>query len=232
LVNTRLSTLQRIRIFEILALVIAGAIIGYVAGHFRMAWLEDQHALKKQQLESLYNRVDQMEYQINILQVELDVERRATSTLQREIRSLLEDKELVNRELSFYQRVVSTDVSDGAGIGVDRFQVIQLPEENRYRVRIVLMQQGQIHEQVTGQVSLSLGFSGADGTEYMDLFDVMEEPVMSRNYRLSYYGVQEANFTLPETLEPETLRLHIRESSGQELTIEQAWQELLLEPHS
>lgn len=214
--NSRLGANYRktqLLLYVLLAALLVVA--GYLVGNIRLIHLEQQNLLLENQRATLHQRVDRLEYRINILQVELDVERAATQALQNELRQTQEENAANRRDLAFYQRVMAPEL-DADGITIDSFSVTSLPAENSYYFRLILLQMERIEQLAQGSITLTLrGFEQEQRKEY-NLLALAGIDEGATQFVMSYFSLTEGSFNLPEGFAPETLHVQVRSRQGRQ----------------
>ncbi len=218
------------RILIAAALAFIGALfLGYYGGNPRVYWQNDRIEWLEQQHSNLYQRVDQLEYKNNILQVELDVERSASRSLQNELRGVLEDKSSITRELAFYQRVMAPEL-DTNGVAVDSFVVAAATSPSTYYFRLILLQLERAQQLVRGQFTVVL--KGQQSGERVE-FDVLEMAGLgdkANEFTMNYYTLSEGTFRLPELFVPQSVMVKVKVGNGRQLERVYQWQDLLSRP--
>ncbi|MCC5854482.1 MAG: hypothetical protein JJU10_02225 [Idiomarina sp.] len=206
-------------------LMLIMALLGYYGGHARIQWQNDRIAWHERQMENLHQQVNQLEYQKNILQVELDVERAASRALQGELRGALEDNAVISRELAFYQRVMAPEL-DADGVAVDSLVVAATGASNSFYFRLILLQLERAQQLVTGQVTIQLrGQLNGERQQY-SLIELAGLADDASSFSMNYFSLLEGTFQLPDGFQPETISVHVRSGRRQLERVFQ-WQELM-----
>lgn len=207
--------------------LVAALFLGYFGGNARVHWQTDKVSWLEQQASNLHQRVNQLEYQNNILQVELDVERTASRTLQSELRGVIEDKANITRELAFYQRVMAPEL-DTRGVAVDSFVVMASASPNTYYFRLILLQLERAQQLVRGEFSVTLkGQQNGERTE-VDLLTLAELGEKANGFTMNYYTLSEGTFKLPELFVPQSVMVKVKVgNNNRQLERTYQWQELL-----
>lgn len=219
----------RLLIYVVLAALFVVA--GYLVGNIRLIHLEQQTLLLENQRASLHQRIDRLEYRINILQVELDVERAATQALQNELRQTQDENANIRRDLAFYQRVMAPEL-EADGITIDSVLVSSLPGENSYHFRLILLQMERIEQLAQGSITLTLrGFEQGERKEY-NLLALAGIDEGATQFVMSYFSLTEGSFNLPADFIPETLHVRVRSRKGRQTERNYQWQQLFEAPPS
>lgn len=218
------------RMLVAVALAFVGALfLGYYGGNARVHWQNDRVEWLEQQHSNLYQRVDQLEYKNNILQVELDVERSASRSLQNELRGVLEDKSNITRELAFYQRVMAPE-HDANGVAVDSFVVAAATSLNTYYFRLILLQLERAQQLVRGQFAITLkGQQNGERVE-LDVLEMAELGDKANEFTMNYYTLSEGTFRLPELFVPQSVMVKVKVGNSRQLERVYQWQDLLSSP--
>lgn len=202
--------------------------IGYYGGNARVDWQQSRVDWLTEQNRNLYQQVDQLEYQRNILQVELDVERAAGRTLQAELRGALEDNANITRELTFYQRVMAPEQSAN-GLGIDSFVLAETATERRYYFRLILLQLERAQQLVSGRYTIVLRGQYQGERREMNLFDLAESESELGQFNMSYFSLHEATFYLPENFAPDVVVVRVQSGRNRALERSYDWASLLSE---
>ncbi len=205
---------------------IAALFLGYYGGNMRVHWQNDRVTWLEQQHTHLYQRVDQLEYKKNILQVELDVERSTTRSLQNELRGILEDKASITRELAFYQRVMAPEL-DTNGVAVDSFVVAAAASPGTYYFRLILLQLERAQQLVKGSFSVTVSGQLAGQRVDLNLLEMAALGDKANEFTMNYYTLSEGTFRLPESFVPQSVMVRVKAGSSRQLERAYQWQELM-----
>ncbi|RUO24292.1 hypothetical protein CWE09_10465 [Aliidiomarina minuta] len=187
--------------------------LGYILGNARLSWLEGQYASQQDRIQRLQQTIEQLEYRINILQVELDVERVATTTLQQDLRSAQSEKSGVRRELAFYQRVMAPEL-DAEGVTIDSL-VVSPSGPGIYHFRLILVQIERAQQQLAqGSVSITLRGREQGSPKELDLFELANKDDSARTFAMNYFTRLDGSFKLPAEIEPESIVVQVRTRTG------------------
>ena len=223
--NAKAASVRSQQILLSLAIAALLLVVGYLVGNTRLIHLEQQTVLLENQRESLHERTSRLEYQVNILQVELDIERAATQSLQNELRQAQDENATIRRELAFYQRVVAPDLT-ADGITIDSMVVSELLASNSYYFRLILLQMERIEQFAQGSIVLTLrGFEGDQRKEY-NVFELAGIDESEARFVMNYFSLTEGNFALPDGFIPETLHVQVRSQQGRQTERSYQWRQL------
>ena len=90
--------------------------------------MQQERAYLVERVEHLQTLNEQLEYQVNILRVERDVDRVAIANLQRDLRDAHDQSAEIRHELAFFQRVMAPEMG-GDGVAIDSLVLWQAEEE-------------------------------------------------------------------------------------------------------
>lgn len=201
--------------FSLTVVVVAALCVwlGYMLGNARLSWLERQYASQQDRVARLQQTIEQLEYRVNILQVELDVERVATSNLQQDLRAAQNEKSGVRRELAFYQRVMAPEL-DAEGVTIDSLAVSP-SGPGIYHFRLILMQIERAQQQLA-QGTVTIVLRGREGgqTRELDLFELANLDDSTRTFAMNYFTRIDGSFKLPADLTPESVVVRVRTRTG------------------
>lgn len=220
--------LGRLR-FTIAVVAIIGLCLwlGYEIGNARLSFLEDERTRLEGRIERLQGINEQLEYRINILRVERDVDRVSIQNLQRELRLAHEESADVRRELAFFQRVMAPEL-DADGVTIDSFSLWPA-SEGAFHFRLILLQLDRAQQSLTTgtfRVTLRGRYQG-ETTDY-NLFELaeLEHERGARTFAMNYFSRLDGSFQLPEGFEPELVQVQVRVRGGRQTTQQYTWGEL------
>lgn len=193
-------------------LLLAGLSLAAVTGYFvglTVTELQQQKLQQQQQtIESLNQENHRLTRQLNIISVELEVEKQANKQTREDLRQSVEDSQQIREELSFYQKVLAPELAEN-GFVIDSVDIVALSEPNSYRLSIVLMQQEKRRRFVKGNLVINLeGFQG-------ETVSLSGESLGADKlaFQFRYFEVLETTIRLPEGFEPQQLLLEARLTS-------------------
>ncbi|HEX7081736.1 MAG TPA: DUF6776 family protein [Gammaproteobacteria bacterium] len=172
--------------------------------------------------------IDELKRQIAILETSRDIDRETAAQLEDTLMELEAKLQAQEEELAFYRGIISPP--DGvAGLRIQSLEVVPEHGEQRYTLRLVLMQAIVQNRRVAGVVRLRL--TGArDGEELeLSLEDVAaDENVTELPFGFRYFQGLEQELELPEGFEPATIEVEVRptEPRGEPLTRTFEWAEV------
>lgn len=184
-------------------------ILGYGLGNLQGNLLTHKINWLDTQSKNLYQKIERLEYQKNILQVEFEVEKSATEALQKELKKTLDEKADVARELAFYQRVMAPEL-DAKGVAIDTLVISPLPTQQTYYFRLILLQLERTQQLVQGEYSIRiLGAIGHESAEF-DALELANVESNKRRFTMNYYTLSEGIFQLPEGFEPQSIEVQVQ----------------------
>lgn len=202
--------------------------LGYAVGNARLAFVEDERMLLTERTQRLQKMNEQLEYQVNILRVERDVDRVAIENLQQELRQSHVDAADIRRELAFFQQVLAPEL-DAGGVAIDSL-TLTAAGEGIYHFRLILLQLERTQQSmVTGTYSLTV--RGRRDTEQVS-YDLLElagvkQENGERNFAMNYFNRLDGTFQLPDDFQPEMIAVEIRVRGEQQISQQFPWAELI-----
>ncbi len=222
---------QRWGAFPVFLVMILAAVLvvylAYLAGVWHAQALKEEVAEQEEQLDQLYQRLEQMEYQRHVLQVELDIERSANQSLQDELSALQNDNYGLRRDLAFYQKIMAPELQE-SGVTIDSLTVTANRSENHFHFSLALLQIEQRRNFVQGNVTVELiGRIDGEKKRY-DLLDLANIGDDDRSFSMRYLSLYEGDFFMPEGLAPERVEVRVRLTKGGKGTLDRAffWKEI------
>ena len=196
------------RFYALGLLILAGmAYLGFEFGNQHYQMQKQEISVLNQSLENLRGENDRLTRNLNVLGVELEVQRLANQKAQSEIEQGMERESTLKQELSFYQKVMAPELKE-QGFSIDGFEVEPTLSENFYRFNLILMQQNKTKAVVKGNLDVRLSGSEQGKPKELRLLDLMEDGSKPLVFSFKYFQVVEGTFTLPERFEPEQITVH------------------------
>lgn len=193
-----------------LALMLTAA---YQVGVWHANYLKQQVAEQKQQLKDLYQRVEQLEYQRNVLQVELDIEKSSNQTLQTQLGVLQEENYNLRENVAFYQKIMAPELEQ-SGVVIESLAVSKNPAERHYHFSLALLQIEQRRELVEGEIAIQL-IGRVEGKEKrFNLLQLANIKESEHNFVMRYFTLYEGDFFLPERFVPERIEVTANLTKG------------------
>lgn len=198
--------------------------VGYEIGNARLGFLEQERERLHARVERTQSLNEQLEYQVNILRVERDVDRVAITNLQRELRQAHDDSAEIRRELAFFQRVMAPEL-DADGVTIDSLSLIEAGE-GIFHFRLILLQLDRAQQSLTtGNYRITLhGRYDGEPIEY-DVLELagIENDSGERDFAMNYFSRLDGTFLVPEGLEPELVQVQVRVRGGRQTTQQFTW---------
>lgn len=219
--------ITRTTLLTVVVSLIGAIAVGYYAATVHIKWQLERGDWLEQQNSGLYNRVAQLEYQINILQVELDVERGASELLQSQLADLIAEKSELTRELAFYQRVVSPEQSS-KGVIQDSFIITPTSDGGSFYYRLILLQlDRRTQHPIPGRFDIEIVGQVEGDNVTLSLLELANAGEGAKRFQIRYYALEEGTFTLPQGFSPQYIKVTVKADGAR--TIEQTyqWQVLL-----
>ncbi|MGX5914955.1 DUF6776 family protein [Aliidiomarina sp. Khilg15.8] len=219
--------LGRFRFTLLLVTLIALSMwIGYGLANARLSWLEQQQQRSSETIERLRQSYEQLEYENNILRVELEVENVATRRLQQALRDSLDDYAAARQELAFYQRVMAPEL-EADGITIDSFNV-RPTGPGIYHFSLTLVRIERAQQQIAqGQVELELQGRHQGQNQVLDLFDLANLGGDRREFAMNYFTNLDGSFQVPADFMPQTVVVRVQSNRGGNTEQVFLWRELL-----
>lgn len=205
--------------------------LGYALGNARLGYVEDERIRLTERTQRLQTLNEQLEYQINILRVERDVDRVAIEKLQQELRQSHVDAAETRRELAFFQQIMAPEL-DADGVVIDSL-TLTTAGEGIYHFRLILLQLERTQQNmVTGTYSLTIrGRSEAEQASY-DLLQLagIEQENGERSFSMNYFNRLDGTFQLPDNFQPEMIAVEIQVRGERQFSQQFPWAELVERP--
>lgn len=207
----------------LLAFIFAGvsAVSAYFIG--REVWTQ-QNELLQQQQATLNQQITQLQHaqrQQQILQVDLNVQRKANDVMQKELAVLQVNQVELEKQIGFYRKVLAPE-DTYTGAWVDRFAIESAAGENRYRFRLVLVHEQKAKRFVRGESKLQLiGIDSEGKAVQLNLLDLLEKPQDSLAFSFRFFQSFSLEFQLPEGVVVERIEIKttLPSSRWQEFTV-------------
>lgn len=169
--------------------------------------------------------IDELKRQLAILETSRDIDRETYAQLELSLTDLEVKMQAQEEELAFYRGIISPP--DGvAGLRIQSLEIVPANGQQRYTLRLVLMQAIVQSRSVAGVVRVRVGGSRDGEAVDLALEDLAEaEGEAELAYGFRYFQGLEQEFRLPEGFEPETVEVEVRpgEPRGEPLTRTFQW---------
>jgi hypothetical protein len=205
--NTVVARLGAFRSALLLILLVTICIYsGYRVGNFYHGYQVKTLAQQKARLGSLYDKNVQQNNRINILEVELEVERMANHRSQTLLKNMASAHYQVKKELAFYEKVMAPEKT-ADGLVVDRISVYPTGSPHHFRFQVVLVQQQVRKRFAKGYVDLTLTGSLDNKPTKIKLSDISTSTRKDLSFSFQYFQIVEGELTLPVNFLAEKLEL-------------------------
>ncbi|WP_257253481.1 DUF6776 family protein [Endozoicomonas sp. SESOKO3] len=225
----------KIRLFVLLAFVLASALSYYLGGRFsdtEAAILRQENSELRNQLQSLAGVEESLRQKLVILERTSKVDREAANSVRTVIRDLEDEKALLSKDLAFYKSILAPE-DTAEGIKLYAFDLLKGEEKNQYRFRMVVSQVARDNPFLKGTLNVSV--RGVKDNRKASL-SLMELAGLEKSQALEFRYFQAfpenrdyIDLTLPDGFKPEKVTVSIKVKSGavRSLTSVLDWQEEL-----
>jgi hypothetical protein len=197
----------------VLALLFAGAYLCFELGRYESGYSVIDHrreltALKKE-ASAQRSTAEELRRQVAILETSRQIDHETYARVEANLKDLQGQIQAQEEELVFYRGIVSP--KDGvSGLRIESLDVVPADAENRYSLRIVLVQAVVHNRKVTGSIKVSLEGMRAAQAATLDLADlVVDRHAYDTTYEFRYFQGLEADFVLPADFEPQRVTVEI-----------------------
>jgi cell division protein FtsB len=196
-----------------LALLVAGAYLCFELGRYESGYSVIDHrrdvAALRKDLREQQAAADELRRQIAVLETSREIDRETYARVEANLTELQGRIQSQEEELAFYRGIVSP--KDGvAGLRIESLDVVPADEENRYSLRLVLVQAIVHNRRATGSVKVVLEGMRGGQTVSMDLTDlVVDRHAYDTTYEFRYFQGLETDFVVPAGFEPQRVTVEI-----------------------
>ncbi|QDP00156.1 DUF6776 family protein [Thalassotalea sp. PS06] len=192
-------------IFTLITLLIISQ-IGYRIGNFYQSHQEKIIATQNERLERLYRLNDEQQSKINILNVELEIERLANQEALANLNEFEKQQFELKKQLAFYEKIMAPE-KQAQGFVIDEVSVAASASENHYRLKVVLVQQLKSKRFASGHIEVEFVGSLNNRPATIKLASVSELDSKKRSFNFRYFQVIEGDFNLPKDFVPEKIQV-------------------------
>lgn len=196
--------------FKFYSLVI---LILVIASYSAFKYGNQYYAQQQNEIETLQHTMSNLDsenqrltQQLNVLGVELEVQRLAAVKLQDSITQGLQRETELQKEISFYQRVMAPELKQD-GFVIEAFNVDSSVSERGFRFELVLMQQDKIKNVVKGTIEVTLIGSEQGRPKRYNLPTLLEAESDSLAFSFRYFQILAGEMILPEKFVPEKVEV-------------------------
>ncbi|MGI9289567.1 MAG: DUF6776 family protein [Pseudomonadales bacterium] len=195
------------------ASVLALAVFAYLHG-FRTAnadyyeLVEDRTVLQRVVDNSAHDN-EQLQRQLAQVQMDADIDRRATSEVREEIAGLNKKIADLSKEISFYKGLMAPTAEE-RGLRIRSLDVVASDDPRKYELKLVLQQLAVEHKILYGYATINI-VGKQNGSEIvLSLGDVSKQIDGNKvRVRFKYYQNIEGTLLLPEGFEPQGIAVVI-----------------------
>lgn len=178
----------------------------------RVEVIRERDEIKAQLAESL-RLIESQRQQIADLKVGGRIDEQATEAVRQSVESLQSEVAELNEEIRFYKGVMLPNVED-QGLRIERLDLRDTGDPNRYRYSLLLTQVVDKHEYIQGDVQVSLvGMSGESETRLP--LDQVSDAGSSIRFRFRYFQNIDGELMLPQGFAPREVTV-VAQASGRE----------------
>lgn len=207
---TEIDTKKRYGAFKIYLISLAAlglaVYLGYMLGNDLSQAQQAEIDTLNQTVENINKENNQLTKNLNILGVELEVERLASQQAQSNIEEGMVEQAKLREELAFYQKVMAPELNQD-GFVIEAFNVAKALSDNTYTFDLVLMQQDKIKTNIKGNLDVTIRGSQSGQVKELRLLDLMPQGSKPLVFSFKYFQVIEGQFQLPVGFEPESIQV-------------------------
>ncbi len=119
----------------------------------------------------------------------------------------------LRKELAFYKSIVSPGDSKRS-LTIQTIQLRPTATRGNYQYQITVIQQGRNDNLARGTIEVMLEGTEAGLTKTIKLTEISEEAVKPFHFGFKYFQKFSGTMTLPETFQPEFMRVQVKPNSG------------------
>lgn len=196
------------KFYSLLIIAFTAAIyIAFTYGNQHFEAQQADIAKLKHTMENLSSENQKLSRQLNILGVELEVQRLAAQKSQIEIQTGLDREAQLRQDIQFYQKVMAPELKQ-AGFLIEAFDVSKSLSKNAYRFELVLLQQDKIKSVVDGTVKVTLIGSQNGLPKQVNLEQVLIEDSAPLKFSFKYFQSLTGEMILPEGFSVEKVAIN------------------------
>ncbi|WP_370259752.1 DUF6776 family protein [Idiomarina sp.] len=171
-------------------------------------------AQQDERLDQLYQQIEALEYQTNVLSVELDIERSANEELQAELSELQNDNYALRRDVAFYQKIMAPELEQG-GVVIESFALTPNANKRHFHFSLALLQIEQRRQFVEGHITIELqARTGEKTVKRYNLLELANIEPHPHHFSMRYFSLLEGDFILPEGVLPEHVDVRVTLTEG------------------
>ncbi len=179
----------------------------------------------KSQLAIATRSVDRMRQEIADLKLGGEVDTRATEEVRQTVEELQDEIAQLNEEIKFYKGVMLPN-AEKKGLRIERLDMENTAEPNRFRYSLLLTQVVDKHEYVQGGVEIALLGKSDSGETELSLSQLDAANKKAIGFRFRYFQNIDGELLVPSGFEPSEVMIVARSSgrNAQRLEKKFSWQ--------
>ena len=208
-INFRTVVMRLGRFSSAILLLVILAIVffcGYRLGNFYHSYQAQTLAQQKVRLDFIYQKLAEKTQHINILEVELEVERMANARSQQTLKLIEQAHFQVKKELAFYEKVMAPE-KQANGFVIDGVNLTKSQSPAHYPFQVVLVQQVLRKRYVKGFIELTIIGSLNNKPTSIALSELTTLNQEELSFSFQYFQIISGELTLPEKFVPETIKV-------------------------
>ena len=211
------------------ALLVSGGYLLYELGRYQGGYsVFDQRREREETVQVLAERdasIEDLRHQLTVLKTSREIDRETYAQVENNLSELQGRIQAQEEELAFYQGIVSPE--DGvAGLRIQALEVAPTDSEQRYTLRLVLVQAIIHDDRVAGVVTFNITGSRDGAPLELELGDLVVDGESGElAYGFRYFQGLEQELVLPVGFEPDRVDVEIspREPRGQNVSQSFQW---------
>jgi Family of unknown function (DUF6776) len=219
----------RPKVLYMLGIVVLGAALylAFELGRFQSGYsLLDQRRERAQATATLAEReatIEDLRRQLAVFKTSREIDRETYDQVEANLSDLQAKIQAQEEELAFYRGIVSPQ--DGlSGLRIQNVEVVPTATEQRYLVRLVLVQAIIHNQRVTGIVKLHVAGQQDGAAVTLDLADLAADgDEADIAYQFRYFEGFERELTLPVGFEPSSIEVEIWPHEPHAQTVKQSF---------
>lgn len=174
--------------------------------------LGNKHYAKQQfQIDSQQHTIDnlslennQLTSKVNVMGVEVEIQRLAAQRAQNVIEQGLERESELKQQLLFYQKVMAPELKQ-EGFLIESVEVKPTGSEGVFWLEIILMQQETLKNTINGTLQIQLLGSQSDTQVSLPVSDMLVDSKQAITFGFKYFQIIERQIKLPKDFVPEQI---------------------------
>ncbi|MDO6712460.1 hypothetical protein Q4567_17125 [Aliiglaciecola sp. 2_MG-2023] len=188
----------------LLILFICTAYFAFMYGNSHFESQNAKISTLEHTIENLSLDNQRLTKQLNILGVELEVQRLAVKKSQQMLEQGLANEAKLKEEIQFYQRVMAPELEQD-GFVIEAFEIKKSLSDRAYWFELVLMQQDKIKNVVKGSIEVSIIGSEAGKPKQYNLSELVTQESSELSFSFKYFQTIQGEMILPENFSPEKI---------------------------